>query len=424
MPQAVLYNLGCSKNIVDGERILHCARQAGYTVTDTADEADIIIVNTCAFIREAQEEAIETILTAARHKGSHAKLIVSGCFSERFREEVAEEFPEVDVWAGVNDWEHLLGTMLKTSPSPFKRTLSEPLSTQYIKIAEGCSHGCSFCVIPSIRGRYRSREWKAVREEMRWLEEQGTQELILVAQDSSFYGRDTHSTLTSLLEKVLSSCSIPWIRIMYLHPAFVDKQLLSLIAAEKRICSYFDLPLQHIADPILRSMKRKPLREGIINLIGEIRSTVPDAAIRTAFIAGYPGESEKEFNELLSFIEWAKFDRLGVFPYSPEEGTPAALLRPRPRNSTAQRRCETIMLAQRDISRELNERKTGTFCEVIIDRVSDDPDFNFEARTRADAPEVDGRVLIRNGDADIGSIRTVRIIGASDYDLFAEQPDE
>lgn len=422
MPQAALYNLGCSKNIVDGERILHLVKQAGYAVTETSSEADLIIVNTCAFIREAQEEAIETILSAAQQKGKQAKLIVSGCFSERFRGEVATQFPEVDIWAGVNDWEHLLGTLLNTTASPFKRELSEPLATQYIKIAEGCSHGCSFCVIPAIRGKYESRDLHAIIEEVRWLEAQGTRELILVAQDSSYFGRDKQSTLAQLLEVVLKSCSIPWIRVMYLHPNFIDEPLLSLFAAEKRLCPYFDIPLQHISDPILRSMKRKPLKKGIIGLVEQIRTTVPDAAIRSAFIAGYPGETEKDFNELLNFIEWAKFDRLGVFPYSPEEGTAAAGMRPRPRNSTALRRCETIMLAQREISRERNELRIGTTCEVIIDRIAEDPDFNFEARTRSDAPEVDGTVLIRNGSFDIGSLQQVTIIGASDYDLYAEIP--
>jgi len=422
MPNVALYNLGCSKNIVDGERILHLVKQAGYSVIENSADADIIIVNTCAFIREAQEEAIETILSAAQQKNRQAKLIVSGCFSERFRSEVATQFPEVDIWAGVNDWEQILGTLLSTTPSPFKRELSEPRATQYIKIAEGCSHGCSFCVIPAIRGKYKSREVHAIIEEVKWLEAQGTRELILVAQDSSFYGRDKNSTLAALLEQILKSCTIPWVRVMYLHPHFIDSTLLSLFAAEKRLCPYFDIPLQHIADPLLRSMKRKPLKKGIIELVEKIRSTVPDAAIRSAFIAGYPGETEKEFRELLRFIEWAKFDRLGVFPYSPEEGTAAIAMRPRPRNSTALRRCETIMLAQRDISRERNEQRIGKTCEVIIDRVSEDPDFNFEARTMADAPEVDGSVLIRNGSFDIGSLQQVTIIGASDYDLYAEVP--
>ncbi len=421
MPSVALYNLGCSKNIIDGERILHLVKQAGYSPTDDASHADIIIVNTCAFIREAQEEAIETILSAAQAKGKRpARLIVSGCFSERFRSEAATQFPEVDIWAGVNDWEELLGDLFTTTPAPFERALDEPFATQYLKIAEGCSHRCSFCVIPAIRGPFKSRQLQSIIEEAQWLEGKGTKELILVAQDTSFYGRDIGLTLTVLLEKILAATSLPWIRLMYLHPQFVNPELLKLIAAEKRICPYFDIPLQHISAPLLRSMKRMPHAHEIHDLIDRIRSNVPGAALRSAFILGYPGETEADFRELLQFVEWARFDKLGVFPYSPEEGTPAANLRPRPRNTTALRRCETLMLVQREISRENNERRIGTTIDVIIDRLAEDPDFNFEARSRFDAPEVDGKVLIRNGSFKPGTITRVKIIGTSDYDLFAE----
>lgn len=421
MPSAALYNLGCSKNIVDGERILHFVKLAGFTIIDTPSMADLIIVNTCAFIREAQEEAIETILSAAHIRKSGAKLLVSGCFSERFRAEVANQFPEVDIWAGVNDWEAVLEKLLETpSQHSFERELSLPYATQYLKIAEGCSHRCSFCVIPSIRGNYTSRTIESIISEARWLETKGVRELILVAQDSSFYGRESGSTLVMLLEKILASCSIPWIRIMYLHPQFVDKQLLTLMAKEKRICPYFDMPLQHIAEPILTSMKRFPLTKDIHRLIETIRTTVPDAAIRSSFICGYPGETESMFTELVSFIEWARFDKVGVFPFSPEKGTVAETLRPRPKNSTAQKRCETLMLAQREISREINEAKIAKNLDIIIDRTSEDPDFNFEGRSRCDAPEVDGKVFLRNGDFSPGDICNVSVIGASDYDLFAE----
>lgn len=424
MPNVALYNLGCSKNIVDGERILHLFTVAGYSITSDPAHAETIIVNTCAFIREAQEEAIETILTAAAAKGAtRTRLIVSGCFSQRFRNEVATQFPEVDLWVGVDDWQKLLTTELAIpTPSRFERELTGPLATQHLKIADGCSHRCSYCVIPSIRGAFKSRPLQAIIDEAQWLESRGVKELILVAQDSSWYGRDNGLTLTRLLEKLLAACTIPWIRIMYLHPQFVDHELLTLIAAEPRICSYFDIPLQHIADPILTSMKRRPNSKGIYRLIEEIRTTVPDAAIRSAFIAGYPGETETHFRELLRFIEWARFDKLGVFPYSPEDGTPAAALRHRPRTMTAQRRCETLMLTQREISREINESQIGSSLEVLIDREAEDPDFNFEARTRFDAPEVDGKVLIRNGNLTPGTFTNVTIIGASDYDLFAETP--
>ncbi|MFW5785512.1 MAG: 30S ribosomal protein S12 methylthiotransferase RimO [Chitinispirillaceae bacterium] len=423
MKKVALQNLGCSKNLIDGERILKLFSDSGFFITEDCTEANIIVVNTCAFIKEAQEEAISTILEMGlmRDNGKCSTLIVSGCFSERYRDRVKEEFPEVDVWAGVNDWEEVIGTLVESpKKATFKRVLAGPVSTQHLKIAEGCSHGCSFCVIPSIRGEFRSRTAESILREAKWLYEKGTRELILVAQDTSFYGRDQGKNLCSLLEQLLADTDFPWIRMMYLHPRFVSDELLELIAKESRLCPYFDMPLQHISDPILKSMNRSPLSKGIYELIGRIRSIVPDAGIRSSFILGYPGETEKHFRELKQFIEFARFDKVGVFPYSPEEGTRAFEMKPRPRTSTAQRRCEELMTIQREISREILESKIGSTVEVIIDRVSDDPDFNYEGRTKIDAPEVDGRVFIQSGSFDAGSIHKAKVIGANDYDLYAE----
>lgn len=423
MSYIALQNLGCSKNLIDGERILFLCSGGGVAITTDLAVAETIIVNTCAFIREAQEEAIEVILTAAAYKktGVCRRLIVSGCFSERFRSEVAEKFPEVDYWVGVNDWEERLADIFSVNkPTSFERVLSKPVATQYLKIAEGCSHHCSFCVIPAIRGPFISRPMDAVLAEAQWLEVSGVRELVLVAQDSSFYGKEQGGSLAALLQELLAKTTLPWIRVMYLHPNFVTDELLELIAHEPRICPYFDIPLQHIAEPILRSMKRMPSASGVYALVERIRSMVPGASLRSAFILGYPGETEAHFRELQRFVEWARFDKLGVFPYSPEEGTAAVALHPRPRAATANRRCEELMLLQREISREINEQRIGSRVDVIIDRLSDDPDFNFDTRSRCDAPEVDGKVLLRNGSFAIGSIIPVRIIGSSDYDLFAE----
>ncbi len=423
MPTVALQNLGCSKNLVDGDRILFTFHNAGFELTDDFTSADIIIVNTCSFIREAQEEAIESILDAASFKnnGKCKTLIVSGCFSERYRHEIAKKFPEVDLWVGVNDWEQLLKNQFNFAANvSFKRELQEPLSTQYLKIADGCSHGCTFCVIPAIRGPYKSRKIDEIILEAQWLFEKGTKELILIAQDSSFYGKDTSSSLQSLVEKILEKTAFPWIRIMYLYPKFVDDSLLRLFAQEKRLCSYFDIPLQHISSPILKAMNRPSSSEDIYNLITRIRTIVPGAAIRSTFILGFPGETEKHFKELLKFTEFARFDKLGVFPFSPEEGTKAIQMSSRPRISTATRRCEELMLIQREISREIMESKIGTTTDVIIDRVSEDPDYNYEARTRLDAPEVDGKVLITKGSLDLGSIVPVKIIGSGDYDLYGD----
>ena len=423
MPLIALQNLGCSKNLIDGERILSLIRAAGYDLTEDLNLAEIIVVNTCAFIREAQEEAIESILESATFKksGNCKTLIVTGCFSERFRYEVASQFPEVDLWVGVNDWEQLLSDRFKPEKiASYSRELSEPVASQYIKIAEGCSHGCSFCVIPGIRGPFTSRSPESIIEEAHWLYKQGVKELILVSQDTSFYGRDIGTNLTSLLQTLLRETDFPWLRMMYLHPNYVDNTLLELIAEEQRICSYFDIPLQHISGPILKAMCRNHTSDYAYRLIEQIRKTVPDASLRSSFILGFPGEKEADFRELLQFVEFARFDKLGVFPFSPEQGTKAFDLSPRPRASTAVRRCEELMLLQRGISSEILESRIGQVLEVIIDDVSEDPDFNFEARSRFDAPEVDGKVLITDGDFSPGTITTVKIIGASDYDLFAE----
>ena len=423
-----IQNLGCSKNQVDGERILQLFVNGGYEITEDHSAADLIIVNTCAFIKEAQEEAIAAILdmAAIRKNGRCRTLIVSGCFSERYRDSVKKEFPEVDIWAGVDDWEKLLPSLLKNSPRGkqnhphFERALGEPIATQYIKIAEGCSHCCSFCVIPAIRGKFKSRDENDIIEEAKWLYEKGTRELVLVAQDSSFYGRDINTNLVKLLETLLKNTDFPWIRMMYLHPQLVSDDLLTLIASEKRICSYFDIPLQHISDSILKSMNRLPLSKELYHLVDRIKNKINDATLRSSFILGYPGETEKQFDELKQFIQYARFHKMGVFPFSPEEGTKAYDMRPRPRSATVQRRCDELMSIQQEISRELLEEKIGSLQQVIIDRISDDHDFNYEGRTMGDAPEVDGRVFIQSGNSQPGEIVTAKIIGASDYDLYAE----
>jgi ribosomal protein S12 methylthiotransferase len=423
MSTLALYNLGCSKNMIDGERIAHLFTGAGYTIVPEFIEAEVIVVNTCAFIREAQEEAIEAILESSSFKkgGRCRYLIVSGCFSERYRNKVRSMFPEVDLWVGVHDWAGLLKAQLKPARvSPFKRELSGPAATQYLKIAEGCSHACSYCAIPMIRGNFRSRPIPDIMQEAQWLETQGVRELIIVAQDTSFYGKDIGSSLTGLLEKLLGSTTFPWIRLMYLHPAHVEPALLRLFAFEKRLCPYFDMPLQHIADPLLKSMNRTPLSKGIRSLVETIRSTVPGIALRSTFVLGFPGESEAHFKELVRFVEETKFDRLGVFPWSPEEGTAAYSLPRRPRTATVTRRCETLMLVQREISRAALAARAGSVTEVMVEGASEDPSFAFQGRTRFDAPEVDGKVFIKSTKCVPGTIAEVKITSSGDYDLFGE----
>jgi ribosomal protein S12 methylthiotransferase len=307
--------------------------------------------------------------------------------------------------------------------SGFKRELKPPLHVQYLKIAEGCSHGCAYCAIPHIRGPFRSRPPADILAEAQWLEERGVRELILVAQDSSFYGRDSGTSLCRLLESLLAATAFPWLRLMYLHPAYVGDDLLRLFATEKRLCPYFDIPLQHIADPILIAMNRRPLSDAIRLLLDQIRETVPDAGLRTTFILGFPGETNRDFRQLVRFVEEIRFDKLGVFPYSPEQGTRAFSLKPRPCDSTAARRCEEIMTVQREISAAKLASRIGSSVEVIVDGPSDDPAFLSVGRTRIDAPEVDGKVFIRENMAS-GTITMVTVTGASDHDLSGTNTSE
>jgi len=423
MPLVALSNLGCSKNQVDGSRILETVVRSGYSITEDPAQADLIIVNTCAFIEAAQVEAIDTILemAALKKSGRCKTLIVAGCFSQRYRESAARKFPEVDVWAGMDDWPELFARYMHIDPRPScKRVLGEPKATQYLKIAEGCSHGCTFCAIPLIRGTFKSRPLSEIIEEARWLASEGVKECIVVAQDSSFYGREVGSSLSRLLEALLKQTPFPWIRVMYLHPSYVDDELIGLFAHEHRLCPYFDIPLQHAADDILKAMGRRPLSEEIRRLIGRIREAIPQAAIRTTFITGFPGETEDTFEELLRFVETMKFDKVGVFPFSPEEGTPAFSMRPRPRNATVLRRSEMLMALQRDISARINASRVGRIIDVIIEAEADLPDFTDMGRSTWDAPEVDGNVYVKGKRFSVGSMTRVRVIGAGEYDLYAE----
>ncbi len=416
-----LINLGCSKNVVDGECIASHLERAGYVIIDDPGDAEIIIVNTCAFIQEAKEEAIETVLSMAELKksGRCKVLVVAGCFSQRYREEVRRQFPEVDLWVGTDDWPRRLNEYFSTAVvCSFERKLTGSSVSQYLKISEGCSHRCAFCAIPSIRGGFRSRSLDQLIEEANWLESSGVKELILVSQDTTGYGKDMNLSLRALLEELLQKTSFPWIRMMYLHPMWVSDDLLRLVGSERRLCSYFDIPLQHISDPILESMRRKPGKRDTYELINRIRGFVTDAAIRTTFILGFPGETDRHFQELLQFIEWARFEKVGVFPFSPEEGTAAQTMRPRPRTATAAQRCEKLMDLQRMISADILEQHIGRVLPVFIDDISDDPDFNFQGRTQWDAPEVDGKVLIVNGNFEPGQIAPVQIVDTSDYDLY------
>jgi ribosomal protein S12 methylthiotransferase len=434
LPTIALNNLGCSKNQIDGERMLGMLVQAGFSAVADFSRADTIIVNTCAFIREAQQEAIDAILEAAQFKknGRCTLLAVAGCFSQRFRNEARTRLPEVDLWLGVHDWQKPLQTashLSKTSPG--RRILFPPIATQYLKIAEGCSRRCSFCAIPLIRGPMQSRPGPEIVEEAQWLYSRGVRECILVSQDTSSYGKDSGGSLTRLLELLLAKTKFPWIRLMYLHPQCVDDDFLRLVAQEKRLLPYFDIPLQHISDKILISMKRRPLSKGIYRLLDRIRALVPDAAIRTTLIAGYPGETKRHFEELLAFVEKERFEHLGVFPFSPEKGTAAYSFAKRPADSTAGKRCEMLMSLARDISGRVCASRIGKTIDVIIDGPAQGPATALSTKARSgrplrmhegrsvwDAPEVDGTVIIPAGGVTVGAIVPVTVVSAGDFELF------
>jgi ribosomal protein S12 methylthiotransferase len=433
MYKIALINLGCNKNQIDGENILSFLTDSGFEYTNNLLSAEIIIVNTCAFIREAQIEAINAILEASEYK-KKAKckiLAVAGCFSQRFKKEAMIELPEVDLWLSISNWQKELINFLKIKSrkkQQNKRVLFPPFHTQYLKISEGCSRRCSFCIIPYIKGNLKSRSPNELIKESLWLYSKGVKELILVSQDTTSYGKDINYSLIKLLELLLKNTKFPWIRLMYLHPQAVSLDLIKLIASEKRLLPYFDIPLQHINDEILISMRRRPLSRGIYQLIDNIRKFVPDAAIRTTFIVGYPKETNKIFCELLDFIEKTRIEHIGVFPFSPEKGTPAYLLPKKPKNNTVSKRCYELISLAREISKSFYQSKIGKQISIIVDDnlkqdlsiiTPADKNLNnifYEGRTIWDAPEVDGKTIIP-AKVKIGNIINVKVISSSDYEL-------
>ncbi|RMF84388.1 MAG: 30S ribosomal protein S12 methylthiotransferase RimO [Nitrospinota bacterium] len=455
MPKVGLVSLGCQKNRVDSEVMLGLLQQAGCQITTDAAEAEVIIVHSCAFIEAAKEESIDTILEMGELKkqGNCRKLIVSGCLSERYREELSREIPEIDVLIGTGDLQRIVdicqSLVLEHHHDPFYRRQEKrektrpqmwfqqkgflydadtprlrttPSHTAYVKIAEGCDYRCTFCIIPHLRGRQQSRTRESIVQEVRALAAQGVKEVNLIAQTINTYGRDRYGRpqLVSLLEDLASIQGICWIRLLYNYPTDVTPELITLMAQEPKICPYFDLPLQHCNDTLLKAMNRKGRRKDIERLLHTIRETLPEAIIRTTFIVGFPGERERDFQELLRFVETVQFDRVGVFTYSREEGTPAALMKSQVPQAVKERRRHRLMEVQRAISRRKNEALVGTIQEVLIDGPSPDLEYVMEGRTRGQAPEIDGVVYIEGEQPSPGQLVPVRITRALDYDLIGE----
>ena len=437
-------SLGCPKNFVDSEVICGQLREKGYRISEKIDNSDIVIVNTCSFIREAVEESIEEILNLVKLKkeGKIKHIIVTGCLPQRYKDDnLSQELPEVDAFLGVGDLldiDNLIKSVLQNeqiyevSPEPkflynhsTPRTILTPKHYAYIKISEGCQNNCSYCLIPQIRGNHRSRKMEDIIEEVKLLsEKQNLSEIILIGQDTTLYGIDLYGEckLAELLKKLslLELNNLKWIRLLYTHPAHYNDKLIEVIANYPKICSYLDLPLQHISDKILKRMNRPVTKDYAISLINKLRARIPNLTLRTTFMVGFPGETDKDFQELLSFAKEFRFERLGAFIFSREEGSPAYDFSQQIPVRIRKERLKELMLAQQSISKEINNCYLGKEIEVIVDEIKLEKPKITIGRTQADAPEIDEKVIIRTDKAKVGDIIKVKVIEALEYDLVGE----
>ncbi len=420
-----IVTLGCSKNLVDSERLSKQLQSNNFTITQDSNEAsDVVVVNTCGFINDAKQESIDTILNfiEAKKQKLVKKVFVMGCLSERYKADLVKELDEVDGFYGVADLEQIvkdLGADYKMELLG-ERVLSTPSHYAYLKIAEGCNRNCSFCAIPLIRGKQISKPIDELLEEAKKLVLGGVKEVLLIAQDLTYYGIDLYkeSKLTELLDRLSMIQGLEWIRLHYTYPIHFSDELLNLINDRPNICKYVDIPLQHVSDHILKSMKRGVTGDEQRKLVLRMKELVPNVAIRTTMIVGYPGETASDFEELKAFIKEMRFDRLGVFTYSPEEGTSAFELKDDVTEELKTQRMEELMEIQEQISLELNEQKIGQSYKVLIDRMEGD---YFVGRTEFDSPEVDNEVLIPiDADLQLGHFYLAHIISASPFDLYAE----
>ncbi len=420
-----IITLGCSKNLVDSEFLLGELKAGGLEVMHESNEpADYVIINTCGFISDAKEESINTILDYAEAKknGQLEKLFVTGCLSQRYASQLRDEIHEVDGFYGTEDVPAILRDLGFDPKRELvgERMLTTPSHYAYLKISEGCDRNCSFCAIPFIRGMHKSRTPESLVKEAELLVSKGVKELILIAQDLTWYGIDLYKEqkLAYLLEQLAAVKGLDWIRLHYAYPASFPEDVLQVMKDHDNICNYLDIPLQHISDPILKSMKRGLGGIDTRKLIKRIRETVPGIAIRTTMLVGYPGETDEDFQELLEFVKESRFERLGVFTYSPEKGTSSYDLPDDVPEEVKQERLEELLALQQDISLELNEEKIGKVFKVLID--SREGDF-MTGRTEYDSPEVDNEVIIRDLSLKTGEYHNIRISSASEFDLSGEK---
>ena len=429
-------SLGCSKNLIDSEQMLGLLEQSGYEIVENEEDADILIVNTCTFIESAKMESIECILELAQYKKTgHCKyLIVTGCLAQRYKEQILSELPEVDAVIGTNEYDKIADVIRSLDEEQEKRLFcaetpllcetsrlrSTPGYTAYLKIAEGCDNHCTYCVIPSIRGRYRSRRMEDIISEAKELAADGVKELVVIAQDTTRYGKDLYGEyrLAELLRELCHIDNIEWVRVHYCYPEIVTDKLIDVFAEESKLCNYFDIPIQHCSDGILKRMGRRTNKKQITELIAQIRHRLPDAVIRTSLIVGFPGETEEEFEELRQFVEETKFDRLGVFAYSREEDTPAYDMDNQIDEEEKERRRELLMMVQSEISQQLNEDKIGKTVRVLVEG-KDEIIKSYYGRTYADSIEIDGKVFFKSDkplkEGDFASVKIEQVL---EYDLF------
>jgi ribosomal protein S12 methylthiotransferase len=432
-----LVSLGCPKNLVDSEVMLGHLRRRGHELVADVRSADVIVVNTCAFIDRAKQESIDAVLEMAREKtdGRARRLVVTGCLAQRYDAELRREVPEIDATLGtgqvdgivaaveglasVTDAEAGLPTWVYDHTSP--RVLSTPPWLAYVKISEGCDYTCSFCIIPTLRGRHRSRGLDDIVAEARSLAERGVKEIVLVAQDSTRYGLDLglRDGLAALLRRLGRVDGIRWIRIMYAYPSTLTDPILEAIAAEEKVVKYVDIPLQHASEPVLKRMKRPTGKGHLLGMVERIRARVPGVAVRTSFIVGFPGETAKDFDELLAFVQAAEFDNVGVFTFSDEEGTASFDLPGRVGSSVKEARKRRLMSLQKKIAGRLNRRRVGERIEVLVEGTHPDTDLILRGRLSTQAPEIDGSILINDGTASPGDFVTCEVTDAHPYDLVA-----
>ncbi len=430
--KVLLISLGCDKNLVDSEVMLGLLNKAGHQLTNDETEADVIVVNTCAFISDAKEESINTIIEMGELKktGKLKKLIVAGCLSQRYKDEIMKELPEIDVIIGATNYDKIVEAIgtdeesivddINYTPRPIaERIVTTNASMAYFKIAEGCNKLCTYCIIPHIRGRYRSMPMDSLIASAEKLASDGIKELVLVAQETTLYGVDLYGEkkLPELLTKLSEIEGIEWIRLLYCYPEEITDELIEVMATNPKICHYVDIPIQHSENAILKRMGRRTSREDIVELVGRLRAAMPDIAIRTTLISGFPGETQELHDGLVDFVDECEFDRLGVFTYSPEEGTPAAEYEDQVDGELAAKWRDEIMELQQEISYEKNQQMIGTTQKVLIEGYLVDDDV-YVGRTYRDAPGVDGIVFVSAPYELIsGSFVDVKITEANEYDL-------